>query len=60
MRMSPVFVEMRGPDQDLEFEVLVQTWYMAPCQNRWDFGLLLKLVSPDLSIISFKILADIR
>ena len=24
----------------------VQTWYMAPCQNRWDFGLLLKLVSP--------------
>ena len=24
----------------------VQTWYLAPCQNRWDFGLLLKLVSP--------------
>ena len=24
----------------------VQKWYMAPCQNRWDFGLLLKLVSP--------------
>ena len=23
----------------------VQTWYMAPCQNRWDFGLPLKLVS---------------
>ena len=35
MRMSPVFVKME-----------VQKWYMAPCQNHWDFGLLLKLVSP--------------
>ena len=23
-----------------------KTWYMAPCTNHFDFGLLLKLVSP--------------